>query len=111
MTNQTTPTVKPAADESYISHSDGGTMFAGPDATNFFRAATLWSALGLYIATGICPTRGVTITKMLAIATSYTGKTYKRNKAGYTQARADVKTWMDAMKTALPQIDKRTTGT
>lgn len=86
--------------ESSITYSAGGTTFAGPDATNFFRAAMLASSLGLYAKCGMIPTRGVTITKMLAMATQYTGKKYKRGDA--LKAQADVKLWADTMKAALP---------
>jgi len=102
---------KPAADDSYIkTNKDGSaTTFAGPDAVGLFRAATLWSGIGLYIASNgkIIPTRGLTISKMLAIATTYTGKPYKRTRAGQEQARADLKVWMDTMKAALPVIQDK----
>jgi hypothetical protein len=86
--------------ESKIVYSAGGTTFVGPDATNFFRAATLASSLGLYAKCGIIPTHGVTITKMLAMAAEYTGKKYKRGDAA--KAQADVKVWCDTMRAALP---------
>jgi hypothetical protein len=88
------------SDDSHITISQGGTTFVGPDATNLFRAMTLASSLGLYAKCGITPTRGVTITKMLVMATQYTGKKYKRGDAA--KAQADVKLWCDAMKAALP---------
>lgn len=86
--------------ESRITIGNGGTMFVGPDATNLFRAMTLASSLGLYAKCGIIPTRGVTISKMLAMASQYTGKKYKRGDAA--KAQSDVKIWCDAMKAALP---------
>jgi hypothetical protein len=86
--------------ESSINISTGGTTFSGPDATNLFRAMTLKSALGLYAKCGMIPTRGVTITKMLAMATEYTGKKYKRGDA--EKAAEDVRQWCEAMKAALP---------
>lgn len=92
-------------DESYIQHSEGGTVFAGPDATRLVQAATLASALRLYANTGIIPTRGVNITRMLTLASQYTGKTYKRGSA--RTAAADVRLWVEAMKTALPVRDGR----
>jgi hypothetical protein len=88
--------------ESYIKHSTGGTMLVGPDAVNLFRALTLKSSLGLYAKCGMIPTRGVTITKILALATEYTGKKYKRGDAA--KAEADVKAWCDAMRAALPDV-------
>jgi len=87
--------------ESKIVYSQGGGItFVGPDAVNFYRAAALASSLGLYAKCGMIPTRGVTITKMLAIASEYTGKKYKRGDAA--KAEADVRIWVQTMKAALP---------
>ena len=86
--------------ESHITVSTGGTMFVGPDAVALFRAAALASSLGLYAKCGMIPTRGVTITRMLAMATDITKKKYKRGEAA--KAQADIKIWCDAMKAALP---------
>ena len=66
-------------DQSEIIVGRGGTCFAGPDAVQLFRAATLRSALGL-LKVGIIPTRGLTKTKALAMVTQYTGQTYKRGE-------------------------------
>lgn len=89
--------------DSIITTSAGGTMFAGPDAVNLFRAATLKSALGL-LKVGICPTRGLTMTKALKMATEYTKKKYKRTEAD--RAIADIKLWCDTMSMALPKEHK-----
>jgi hypothetical protein len=86
-------------DDSYISHSKGGIMFAGPDAVRFFHAAALRSGLGL-LKVGIKPARGWTITKALKMAGTYTGKQYKRTEID--RAMADMKIWIDAMRCALP---------
>lgn len=82
---------------------DGGVVFSGTDAVRVVQAITLWSALGLLIATKgrVQPTRGFTLKKALALASTFTGKTYKRTEA--EQARADVKQWADEMKAAIPQ--------
>jgi hypothetical protein len=89
-------------DESYIkSISGGGTLFAGPDATELFRAATIRSAIGL-LQKGIQPTRGYTMKKALTAAAAITGKTYKRTES--EQARTDLKLWCDTMSMALPKI-------
>jgi hypothetical protein len=89
--------------DSEIVVSAGGTMFAGPDATRLFAAATLRSALGL-LAKGITPTRGLTITRALAMCQPYTGKQYKRTQI--EQARADLLVWIETMKSALPVVHK-----
>lgn len=81
-------------------HKSGGVTYDGPDATNLYRARSLASALKLYADHGLIPTRGVTITKMLQLATGYSGKVYKRGQA--LQAHTDVKAWADAMLAALP---------
>lgn len=73
--------------------------FSGKDAVEVFRAATLASAIGL-LAKGIKPTRGLTMKKALAMAERYTGRTYKRTE--WEQARADIRVWVQTMKSALP---------
>ena len=93
---------KMSNDQSHIQVGVGGTMFVGQDATNLFRAMSLASSHGLYAKCGMIPTRGVTITRMLAMATEYTGKKYKRGEAA--KAQADVKIWCETMKAALPVV-------
>lgn len=80
------------------------TTYVGRDAVSVVKALTLWSAIRLYVRSGgrIIPTRGVGITKMLALATQFTGKKYKRSEAA--QAADDVKKWADEMKAALPVV-------
>ncbi len=73
--------------------------FAGRDAVEIFRAATLASALGL-LKKGISPTRGLTMKKALAMVGQYTGQAYKRGE--YDRARADLKVWIETMKSAIP---------
>lgn len=75
------------------------TCFSGPDAVEVYRAAVLSSALGLLRA-GITPTRGLTATKALAMCHRYTGRRYKRTEV--EQARADLRVWIETMKSALP---------
>ena len=87
---------------SIVYNSNGDAVcFDGPDAVALYRAATLWSAIGL-LQKGIQPTRGFTMAKALKMATGLTGKPYKRTQS--EAARADVKIWMDAMKAALPAL-------
>lgn len=78
-------------------------IFVGPDAIIYVRAELLSSSLKLYAVCKIIPTRGVTATKMLKMATGYTGKSYKRGE--YLKAANDVKKWADEMKAALPKIE------
>lgn len=90
-------------DQSSITYHQGGAIsFEGPDAVAFYAAAVLASSLGLYAKCKMIPTRGVTITVMLAHASKITGKTYKRGDA--QKAADDVRLWSREMKAALPQI-------
>jgi hypothetical protein len=84
--------------DSSITVSNGGTMFAGKDAVELFRVATLKSALGLLKA-GITPTRGLTGKKALAMCEQYTGQKYKRGE--YDRARQDLTVWIETMKSAI----------
>ena len=86
--------------DSYISHSAGGTTYSGPDAVRLQQAITLRSAIKLYRACGVIPTRGMGIVNMLKLATTITSKTYKRTQSA--QAEADLHIWIETMKSALP---------
>lgn len=87
-------------EDSYISSGEAGITFAGPDAVKLYQASMLRSALGL-LAKGIKPSRAWTVSKALAAAEAFTGKHYKRTQIEL--ARADLKTWADAMSMALPR--------
>ena len=91
--------------EDHIAINKHSTAYVGFDAVMLMRATMLRSSIKLYAATGMIPTRGVTITKMLAMATEYTGKKYKRGQ--YAEAQADLQAWIDAMKAAMPVVDNR----
>jgi hypothetical protein len=86
--------------DSYIHHTSGGTMYSGPDAVRLQQAITLRSAIQLYRACGVIPTRGMGIVNMLKLATTITSKTYKRTQSA--QAEADLHIWIETMKSALP---------
>ena len=86
--------------DSYIHHASQGTTYSGPDAVRLQQAITLLSAIKLYRACGVIPTRGMGISNMLKLATSVTGKTYKRTQSA--QAEADLHIWIETMKSALP---------
>lgn len=73
--------------------------FVGPEATRYFQAGALWTALKL-MKVGIKPSRGVTKRGLLQLAGTLCGKTYKINQID--QARDDIRAWMDAMKLSLP---------
>jgi hypothetical protein len=88
-------------DDSYIVLGKDGKIsaYVGPDATNLVRAKLLKISLGMY-AVGLIPTRGMTITKALKMATSYTGKPYKHSQ--WQKAQADLEVWIREMQAALP---------
>ena len=83
-----------------IHHKSGGITLAGPDAVNLYRAAMLKSGLAMYAKSKMLLTRAMTPSAMLAMATQYTGKTYKRGQ--YAQAAQDVDVWVQTMRAALP---------
>ena len=88
-----------------VLHASGGTTFAGPDAMKLFKAITLRSAIRMHQRSGMIPTRGVTITKMFALAGEFTAKRYKRGE--HEQALADLDVWIATMKAAMPITDER----
>ena len=73
--------------------------FHGHEAVDVYRAFMLASHLKLYAKSGIIPTRGVGITKMLALAGHFTGKAYKRGEA--LKASEDCLAWAQTMKLAI----------
>ena len=84
----------------------GGVTYAGPDATQLFRAITLRSALKM-LSAGITPTRGMTKRKALAMCKPYTGQDYKNTAAEIERAQGDLTGWIESMKSAMPVIDNR----
>lgn len=62
--------------------------FSGEKAVDIFRIRVLSSGLTL-LSKGITPTRGLTLSKALKMATEYTGKKYKRTEI--ETAREDLK--------------------
>ena len=87
---------------SYVTTSPLGqiTSFVGPNATQLFRARVLKNALQLHAKCGIIPSRGITITKMLTLATTYTKKPYRRGQS--TQAIEDLNAYCAALEASLP---------
>lgn len=82
-----------------IHHDGGGVTFVGPDAVRVFQAAALSTGIGL-LSRGIKPRRDWTMKRALAAVTPYTGRTYKRTE--WAQAQADLKVWIETMKSAIP---------
>ena len=63
-------------------------VFSGREDVNMLIMITLKHGLTLYAKTGIKPNRAWTPTRMLAKASEFTGKSYKRGQ--YLQAAADI---------------------
>jgi hypothetical protein len=91
-------------DDSYVSVGEGHMTFAGRDAVLLFAATTMRGAIDLYLKTGMKAGRLYTPTNMREAAGRVTGKHYKRNELAL--ARDDLTTWIEAMKAALPVIDR-----
>ena len=65
--------------DSYVEVKSGVyTSFVGTEAVEFLRVKALRSSLIGYHKFKMIPTRGVTVTVMLKLASQITGKTYKR---------------------------------
>lgn len=90
--------------DSYVSIAPGHTSFVGEDATRLFAAASLRSAIKLYLKCGVKASRMYTPTNMLAAASRITGKTYKRGQL--QAAHDDLHQWVEAMKAAIPVIEE-----
>jgi hypothetical protein len=92
------------SDSEIVFSKHGGVTYSGADAVSVVAMYALWSSLKLWVATGIIPTRGYGITKMLAQAERYTGKKYHGNrKSRAMEAADDLKRQADELKAAIPQ--------
>ena len=78
--------------------------YVGPDAVDLCRVRMLNSAIRLHWRTGMIPTRGITITKMFAMATQYTGKAYKRGD--HVAALADLGRHIAALEASMPVVQR-----
>lgn len=92
-------------DSAITLHKDGGVTFTGPDAIELYRAHHIKTGIAGWIKFKMIPTRGATLTKMLAMATTYTGKKYTTKRAA--EAVADLDAWLSTMCAALPIEDER----
>lgn len=93
-------------DHTAIIHTDGGTALLG-DATTLYSWKVLQQSIGLYMRTGMIPTRGVTISRMLKFATAITKKPYKNTPLGRQQAYDDLGTSCATLRAAIPDVDAR----
>ena len=60
--------------------SADGRIYSGRQAVGVFQAKVLLGSLKLYAKTGIIPTRGVGIKRMMALASEIAGKPFKASK-------------------------------
>jgi len=91
--------------ESYVvARMDKALSYVGPDATKYAAVKILRGAIKLHRDTGMIPTRGMTITRMLQSATTITGRLYK-GKTKHDDAIYDLTKWIDAMRAALPVVE------
>lgn len=89
--------------DSFIRYSKGrkeAVSYVGTDATTLYRVNMLKISIKLWLKTGMMPTRGVGIKKMLKMAEQYTGRKYKTSEAAY--AVEDLHNWVTTMISALP---------
>lgn len=75
-------------------HKNGGITVTG-ESVSVYRLIVLKHALVLYAKTGIRPTRSLTPTAMLFLASEVTGKTYKRGQ--HSMAAEDVSAVIESM--------------
>ena len=68
----------------------------GPQAVDLYQAMALVGALKRYVLPVMPPTRGMTVNRMMAIASRFTGKKYRYGQA--RTAAADIQTWVDGVK-------------
>ena len=91
------------SEDSYIVYSKGrqeATSYVGRDATELYRVNMLKVSIRLWVKTGMKPTRGMGIRKMLDMATQYTGRRYKTSQA--SEAIDDLHNWVSTMVSAMP---------
>lgn len=90
-------------EDSHIVYSKGRKeviSYVGRDATELYRVNLLKVSIRLWVKTGLKPTRGVGIKKMLGMVQVYTGRKYKTSEAA--QAVDDLHNWVTTMVSALP---------
>jgi len=91
------------SEDSYIVYSKGrqeATSYVGRDATELYRVNMLKVSIRLWVKTGMKPTRGMGIRKMLDMAQVYTGRRYKTSQA--SEAIEDLHNWVTCMVSAMP---------
>lgn len=89
------------ADQSFVRVTPHATSFVGGDAVELYRLKALRMAIRMHKTCGMIPTRGVTITKMLAQVTMLTKKPYT-GKTKHDAAIADLNARIAAAEASMP---------
>ena len=90
---------------SYVEVKSGVyTSFVGTEAVEFFRVKALRLSLIGYHKFKMIPTRGVTVTVMLKLASQITGKPYTRAKI--LDAVFDLEQWLVKAQNSLEVVNK-----
>jgi hypothetical protein len=79
-------------------HENGGISVTGRESMALYRLIVLKHALVLYAKTGMRPSRHITPTSLLEMASEATGKKYKRGQ--HSQAADDLTAVIDAARDA-----------
>jgi hypothetical protein len=97
-------------EQSYLQIDGSGniTSYCGPEATEAFRAITIAHALRLYAKTGMKVNRAYTPKRMMQVAASMTGRSYKARD--YVGAADDLQSWANAIKASLPVVGPASLG-
>ena len=95
--------------KSYVTLDSRGKIssYVGEDATRLAAAIILRSAIEMWRKSGIIPTRGMTIRRMLDRASHVTGKTYgpPRGVRGASLAEQHLTLWIEAMRASMPVVE------
>jgi hypothetical protein len=91
--------------QSTITHSEGGSMYAGPEAVSVFRAYVIASALKMYAKHKIKANRAYTPTNMLAAVHEITGMKFKRTQM--MEAAQFLQLWADAKRMGINETSTR----
>ena len=78
----------------------------GRDAVALMRVQTILMGIKMHVKSGgrMMITRGMGITKLLALASQYTGNKYKRTET--EKALDELNVWFQTMKSSLPVVIK-----
>ena len=79
-------------------------MISTPHGIEMYRMSVIHSAIKLYLKTGMKVNRMYTPGNMVQAVAQKTGKTYKRGKAGMTEAFNDLEAWLINNRTLTEEL-------